>query len=335
MNKKNKKILSAALVSSAAVVGSGYLLFEEIMSRNAFIFPKVSNLMMKLDEKKRQQEKEKNGVAVEEQPDVVEENIKWFQAQDFKEYEIINKDGLHLKGYLLAAEKESDVYVFCAHGYTSQGRHEFAPMGKFWHDMGYNVFLIDHQAHGSSEGKWIGFGVRESVDGILWLDFMKETFGEDIKIILHGVSMGSATVTIMTGDEELPKNVVMTVADCGFTTCREEFEFVMKSSLHLPKFPVFYVAEEFNKIINKYDFSESAPVESVKNAQIPMLFIHGSEDNFVPTKMVHELFDNCASEKKEKLIVEGAGHACSYRVNPEIYEETVKRFISENVFVTE
>ena len=199
------------------------------------------------------------------------------------------------------------------------------------HDLGFNVFIVDHQAHGDSEGKYIGFGSHESRDGMQWLRFINDTFGSDIQIILHGVSMGCATVTLMSGNPDLPKNVKFTVADCGYTSPWAEFDYQLKNA-HVPSSPLLDGANFFNKRIAKYDFKKVDSVESVKHAQVPMLFIHGTKDDFVPTYMVNELYDACSSDK-DILLVEGAGHAESYPTDSAAYEAKVRSFIDKYITV--
>ncbi len=256
----------------------------------------------------------------------------WLNEQTFEDYSITNVDGNKLRGYLLKADKPSDVYVFGSHGYRCWGKREFRLMTKFYHDLGFNVFLVDHQAHGESEGKYIGFGSLESRDGIQWLNFMVDTFGKDIQIILHGVSMGCATVTMMSGNPSLSKNVRFTVADCGYTTPWDEFSYHLHNA-HVPTSPLLDGANFFNRLIAKYDFKKVDCVESVSHAQVPMLFIHGAADDFVPTYMVYKLFDACSSDK-DLLVVEGAIHADSYRTDSAAYEAKVKSFIDKYISVS-
>ncbi len=310
--KTSSKIITAAAVTTAVTAGAGYLIFNEVMNRNAFIYPKVAEIASK---KLVQGEKKAD-----------DPRVLWFREQEYENFEIINSKGFRLKAKMIAADKPSKVYVLCSHGYRSTGSGEYGVMAKFYHDLGYNVFIVDHQAHGESDGKYIGFGYHESKDCLLWLDYLIEKFGNDIQIILEGISMGSATVMMMTGDPLLPSNVKFTVADCGYTSCFAEFEHDLKMFIHLPNFPILYSANVFNKLINGYDFKDANPLVSVGNAKIPMLFIHGDKDDFVPTSMVYELYEACASDYKDLLIVEGAGHAESYRINTEAYEAKVKEF---------
>jgi fermentation-respiration switch protein FrsA (DUF1100 family) len=198
-------------------------------------------------------------------------------------------------------------------------------MAKFYHDKGWNVFLVDHQAAGMSEGKYIGFGYHEYRDCLQWLDFLNNHFGKDIQIVLHGVSMGSATVMMMAGSGRLPENVKFVVADCGYTSAYNQFVHNAKG-MHVPSFPVINVANFFNRAISGFDFKDASPIDAVKKISVPIAFVHGANDDFVPTHMVNELFEACTSGHKELLIVDGAGHAESYLTDNESYENLINGF---------
>ena len=135
----------------------------------------------------------------------------------------------------------------------------------------------------------------------------------------------------MSGNPDLPKNVKFTVADCGYTSPWAEFDYQLKNA-HVPSSPLLDGANFFNKRIAKYDFKKVDSVESVKHAQVPMLFIHGTKDDFVPTYMVNELYDACSSDK-DILLVEGAGHAESYPTDSAAYEAKVRSFIDKYITV--
>lgn len=319
-----KKLVAATAVAAGAFTGFSYLLFNEVMNRDKKVAPKIAEIFNKNEAKKNAEK----GIAPA-CDNGMDERAAWFNAQKKTEYTIVNDDGMKLKGYLIPAEKDSKVYVFCSHGYTSSGAGDFCCIAKFWHDKGYNVFLVDHRSHGESEGKWIGFGHYETKDCLKWFDFMINEFGDDIKIILHGISMGSATVIMLSGHPLLPSNVKLTVADCGYTSCENEFRYAVSGIAHLPCFPLLNVTELFNKVINGYSFKEPCPVEYVKNAHIPMLFLHGANDNFVPTAMCSELYNACSSYVKDMMLIENAGHAESYKVNPVAYEAKVTEFIQK------
>ncbi len=316
MKKSTKNLLKATGITAGIIGASGFIAFQEIMNRKARLSQKLGTIFV-------------GASGLPEDNSVNEAKIAWFYNQVLDEYEITNEKGFKLKGYLLPAEKESDVYVFCSHGYRGNGRLEFQNMAKFYHEKGYNLFIVDHQAAGESDGTYIGFGYHEYTDCFRWLDFMRNEFGKDIQIILHGVSMGCATVTMMSGHDRLPSNVKFTVADCGYTSAFDEFMH-NAGNMKLAT-PVIAVASKFNKIISGFDFKDANPLEAVKTAKVPMLFVHGGIDDFVPTEMAYKLYNNCSSPNKDILIVEGAAHAESYPVDSASYEAKINEFAEKFV----
>ena len=260
----------------------------------------------------------------------VSSNMQWLNAQNIEKHSIISDRGSRLQGYHIRPEKPSDVYVFGSHGYRSSGKGEWCHYAKHYvEDLGYNMFFVDHQSAGDSEGQYAGFASFESEDSMKWLGYMLDTFGTDIKIILHGISMGSTTVMIMSGKNELPENVKFTIADCGFTSAMDEFMYKCES-LHIPKYPLLPLIKSLQKKRAGYDFQEDTnALGAVKNARVPMLFIHGDKDKFVPTYMATLLHNACSADYKDILIVRGADHAMSYKVGKEEYEAKVQEFIEK------
>ena len=312
-----KKLLTATAVAGTAYAGLGFLLFYEVMGRNARI-PKYATAIF---DKKHSDPKP----STEHNP--VDDYVEWFRKNDREKFELTNAEGNKICAFLMPADEPSDKYIVCAHGYRSSGQGDFRFIGKFFHDQGYNVFFVDHQALGQSEGDFITFGHREARDLFQWLDFMVDRFGKDIQIALYGISMGSGTVMYMSDNEKLPENVKCIIADCGFTDLNELFSFVLQT-VSVPSKPLIFMANQFNKLFAKWDFNNIRPIESVKNAKVPMLFIHGEKDDFVPTYMAGKLYNACTSEK-DYLIVPNAGHAESYQKGHELYEEKVKEFFGK------
>lgn len=315
MKKGLSTVAKIAAVGTGAIAGVSFALFNEVINRKAHLSQILGPILCK------------ETAFDANEPDSREV---WASEQKFEEFTITNELGLKLRGYLLKADEPSDVYVFGAHGYRGDGKNEFRYIMKYYHDKGYNVFVVDHQAAGESEGKYIGFGYHEYRDCMLWLEHIKELFGEDIQIILHGVSMGSATVMLMSGDEDLPENVKFVVSDCGYTSAWEEMEHNFKT-MHLPTFPFLNCANMFNRHIAGYDLRDTNTVEAVKRATRPMIFVHGGSDDFVPTHMVNKVYGACAASDKVLMIVEGAGHTESYRMNSEGYESLIDEFAEKYI----
>lgn len=256
----------------------------------------------------------------------LQDNLKWLEDYGYERHYIISDSGYKLTGYLLKAEGESKTYLFGAHGYRSYGKKEFCGVAQYYIKRGINVFIPDHVASGESEGTYCTFGYNEVRDCMKWLSYMTANFGKDISIILHGVSMGCATVTMMSGRDDLPDNVKAVVADCGFTTAKALFEYKLKD-LGVPPYRLIESVDRVHKKRQGFSFDDLKPVEAVKNARVPMLFIHGAEDKLVPCFMVKELYEACGSEYKDLLIVEGADHAQSYKVDKEQFEARLDKML--------
>ena len=236
-------------------------------------------------------------------------------------------DGLKLHAtYFPAINENSDKkrVVICFHGYTSQGLKDFIGLTDYYFKHGYAMLHPDARAHGESEGKYIGFGCLDRKDALGWINWIIEKCGEDVEILLHGISMGGATVLMASG-LELPPQVKGIVSDCAFTSPKEVFTHVLHTMYHIPTFPVMQVSNIVNKMLAGYGMDECNAKREVEKAKVPILFIHGSNDTFVPTKMCQEIYDSCASPKKI-VIVEGAAHAESYFKDMETYEKALDEF---------
>lgn len=257
---------------------------------------------------------------------ISKEAIEWLQKNS-SETEIISRDGLKLKGYEIIAEKETNIWVILVHGYMNKGL-DMVHFAKKFQEYGYNNLIIDQRALGKSEGKYMGMGWLEHYDLQLWIQKIIEEH-KNSKIILFGLSMGAATVSITTG-KELPKEVKLAIADCGYTSVWEEFKVHLRKIFHIVPFPLLYSASIMSKIYAGYTFKEASSIRQVRKSKTPTLFIHGKKDKFVPFYMLDKIYENAACEK-EKLEIEEAGHGESSEINPEKYWGTIRRFIEKYI----
>lgn len=268
---------------------------------------------------------------------LLQERKAFMLAQDHREVSQMSFDNLKLHATFFPALEEyvdktemaagKKKAVICFHGYTSKGMSDYIGLSDYYLKRGYAMLLPDARAHGESEGEYIGFGCLDRKDALVWIHWLIQEVGEDVEIVLHGTSMGGATV-LMTSGLELPAQVKGIVSDCGFTSPKEVFTHVLNSMYHLPAFPVIQGADIMNKKLAGYGMDECNAKREVAHAKVPILFIHGSNDTFVPTHMCNEIYDCCASPKK-KLIVEGAAHAESYYKDTEKYEQALNDFFDE------
>ncbi len=251
---------------------------------------------------------------------VIRSGKEWIQTLEHEDIYITSNDGLKLHGQWFEQEGSRRT-VICFHGYTSCGLNDFSTIVKYYYDRAFSVLLIDARAHGESEGTYIGFGCLDRHDARCWINEVIDRKGEDCQIMLHGVSMGGATVLMASG-LELPRQVKGIISDCAFTSPWEVFSAVLKYRYRLPLFPLMNLTDVLAKQEAGYSLRECDAREEVKKAVVPIAFIHGDADSFVPFSMVHELYEACASEK-ELLVVRQAGHLESCYLAPEEYERMI------------
>lgn len=245
--------------------------------------------------------------------------LREMQSQSF---EIRSFDGLTLRGKYYECKKDAPIEIMF-HGY--QGNSERDLCGGVFRAfrLEHNVLLVDHRAGGASDGRIITFGINERRDCLGWIDLAVSHFGKDCKLILTGVSMGAATV-MMASAERLPANVRYVLADCGYSTAKDIIKKVIRE-MHLPPEILYPFVRLGGRIFGRFDLEETSPLEAVKSSNIPILFIHGNGDDFVPCDMSVELYGACGSEK-ELVIIEGAGHGLAYPVNKEEYLAALSEF---------
>ena len=260
--------------------------------------------------------------------EVVNETIQWLlNISNYSDVYIESFDKLKLHGYMILNENSTDNWVITVHGYTGKGL-QMSSYAKKFYDMGYNILIPDLRGHGESEGNYIGMGWYDRLDILKWINLIIEG-NENSKIILHGISMGAATVSMVSG-EVLPNNVKAIIADCGYTSVWEQFSHQLKAIYSLPNFPVMNASSLIARFKTGYGLKEASALKQVKKSKTPILFIHGDKDDFVPYRMMDELY-NAANCEKEKLTIHGAGHAKSSKVDPDLYWSTIEYFINKYI----
>lgn len=247
----------------------------------------------------------------------------WVMSQTLEEWNIESKDGLKLWAQLYPAKAPSHIYILAVHGYTVDHR-DIAPAIVPFVEQGWNVLAIDQRGRGHSEGSFLSMGWLEKDDVVLWTEEIV-AYDPQAQIVLYGESMGAATVMMASG-EQLPSNVVAVVEDCGYTSAYAIFKDQLSERFGLPEFPFLPAAELVGQMRLGFDFKDASAIDQIQKATLPILFIHGGADDYVPTYMGQELYDSYQGEK-ELLIVEGAGHGLSADVDPQGYYTKVFSFL--------
>lgn len=254
-----------------------------------------------------------------------EKTSSWLNSISKKEINIQSNDKLQLFASEFKLSNESNKWIILVHGYTSE-QSSIYDIARHYSDKGYNVLTPDLRAHGLSEGKYVGMGWLDKNDLLLWIDYLLKNY-RNSEIILHGVSMGAATVMMASG-ENLPTNVKLIVEDCGYTSVWDIFSFELNLRFNLSTFPVLNAASFITNVRTGYNYKEASSIDQIKKSVTPILFIHGNADEFVPVNMAYKLYDN-ANINKELIIVDGAGHAESRLADEELYYGSIFSFIDK------
>lgn len=215
------------------------------------------------------------------------------------------------------------------HGYTDNAIRMFHIGYLYNHSLDYNILLPDLRYTGLTEGDAIQMGWLDRKDVMQWINVAPALFGDSLQAVVHGISMGAAT-TMMVSGETLPAYIRCFVEDCGYTSVWEQFKKELKEQFGLPAFPLLYTASWLCEWQNGWNFKEASAIRQVAKCRKPMLFIHGDQDDFVPTYMVYQLYD-AKPAPKELWIAPGVDHANSYFRYPEEYTARIKSFTGKYI----
>lgn len=253
--------------------------------------------------------------------DKVKEPVRLVQQARYEKVSILSYDGYVLSGKYFH-NKDGAPLDIIFHGYRSNSFNDCGGGFKLAWDLGHNVLLPDQRAHGESQCNIITFGVNERHDCVSWCNYAKNRF-DNVKIVISGVSMGAATV-LMASDLELPQNVKGIIADCGFSRPIDIILEVGKNMHISPEIAAPFVSFAA-KLLGGFNINETSAVQAVKNSKVPILIVHGDEDRLVPVNMARKIFEAC-NNKKQLMIVKGAGHGLSYIIEEELYKKTINKF---------
>lgn len=250
----------------------------------------------------------------------------WFKAQSPERVVITSHDGLRLVGHYLHHPGTRGT-VLLMHGFRSDAYYDFSCAFRTYYDLGFSVLSVYQRAHGESEGRYISYGVKERFDCRDWALYIADRFGPDHDIFLDGLSMGSSTVLMATG-LELPGSVRGVIADCGFTCPYDEFAHVLKTRFHLPVHPFIDIAEGFSHIFAGFGFRDYSTLTALESNTLPVLFVHGEDDSFVPLKFTIANYAACTAEKK-LVTVPGAEHGLSFLIDTETCRRALEEFLNK------
>ena len=253
--------------------------------------------------------------------------VQWMKAAKALPHEDISIesfDGLTLWGTYFECAPGAPIEILF-HGYRGHANREMSGAVRRCHSLGHNALIVDQRACGRSGGNVITFGVNESRDCLHWVNYVVKRW-PDVKIILAGVSMGAGTVVMATA-RNLPENVIGVLADCGYTSPKDIIKKVISVDMHLPANLAYPFVQLGARLFGHFNIDELAPIDAVRNTKIPILLIHGQEDDFVPCEMSVRCHE--ANPTSTRLhTVPGAGHGLAYPVDQDGYIQAAREFFS-------
>lgn len=314
--KAVKIAVGSTVAASAAFFAFSNLLYDQMFTAKAMA---KSNDSFVLEPAERER--------YLKNPSLIRDDKTWYACMEHEDAAIVSGRGDNLYADVLHPETPSHVWCLCLHGWTSYPQNVAVPARHFY-EKGYHVLLPHMRAHGKSEHKNVGMGWFDRLDMLDWIDHIL-TVDPQARIFMIGVSMGAATV-MMTGGEALPSAVKCLIADCGYTSVRDEIAYEIRHRLHMPVHPLLDYAQLVCRLRAGYDMKKASSVEQLKKCRTPILFIHGELDDFVPYAMMQKVYDAAAGEK-EMLSMPDAAHAVSWDVHPEIYWPKADAFVEKYV----
>ena len=329
MNKILKRILAVILtiiiiIWIATILIGGYFVRYALYRDGAGGNREIKNEQVKIEN----QDSDKAIIDKNKKEEKTEVK-KWSEETPQEKLEIKAKDDITLRAtayYNKTENQENHDWVIVAHGYRSKPSWVASIGMHFYKEKGYNVLIPSMRATEESEGKYIGMGWLDKDDIIGWINKIIEK-DKNAKIILHGSSMGAATVLMASG-EKLPSNVKAIIADSSYTSVWDIFKSELKARFNLPAFPLMQMFRLIAIIQAKYDIKEASVIDQVKKSNTPTLLIHGDADDFVPVTMEPEIY-KAIPGGKDQLIIKGAGHTKSRYREPETYYKKVYEFIDK------
>ncbi|MBR6555041.1 MAG: alpha/beta fold hydrolase [Clostridia bacterium] len=253
------------------------------------------------------------------------EGLDWYRSQTTRRWHIRSFDNTALAAEFLPTPQTRRGTVILCHGWRSSGPTDFAWVFREYLDRGFDLLVLHQRGHGASGGRWLGFGVLERRDLQCWVAEVCRRQGTQTPILLHGMSMGGATVQFAL-DLPLPDNVVGAVVDCGFSSPWEECAAVIRR-YHLPVRPVLAMLDLWVRLLAGYRLQDCHAGDVMTRNRRPVLWLHGRRDGLVPCRMSQETY-GAAVCPKWLVTVPGAGHELAWLRDPESCRAAWEAFLA-------
>ena len=243
--------------------------------------------------------------------------------QPWEDVWLDSEDGVKLHARLLPGN--SGKTVLLAHGYRSSGENDFCGIFDYYHSRGFTILMIDQRAHGESEGRMIGFGVREYEDVALWIHYA--TVNLPGSIWLHGVSMGAVSC-LLAVSRGYPDRLRGIIADSAYDRIDELLFYQSMRKYRLPRRLIIPLLAVSGRLLLGGGFNKLSPSKAAAECALPLLMIHGDNDHTIPPDMPARYRAVCG-DRTTFVTIPGARHAMCWLKNPQAYEAALDVFYKE------
>jgi len=239
------------------------------------------------------------------------------------EHTVKTYDGYDLWVGFVSGDKNNKHYVVLSHGYTSTryGMYKYVAL---WRRLGYNCVIYDNRGHGVNKPAAISFGWRESRDLMAVIEDTYNRYGSDIKVGLHGESMGAGLQLMALSYH--PK-VDFIVNDCGYSEILPVIRWKAKSGLNIAEW-VADATVPFTKLLFGFSYKEVRPIDRLKENEIPICFVHGIDDTFTHKWHSEKMYE-VNKGYKELHLFEGADHAECVVKDTARYQRMLQDFVAK------
>lgn len=249
-------------------------------------------------------------------------DVSFYDSLEKTDYTVESFDGYALHTEFLKNPEPSTKYVIISHGYTDNrnGALKYVPV---YLELGYNCVIYDLRGHGENEPTFTTYGIREGQDLDCLIKDTRERYTDITELGLHGESLGAATTVTCL---KYKPDIDFAVADCGFSDIENVLRSLYKS-FHMPTILVD-IADVGARIRYHYAIKDMRPIDSLDDNEIPVLFIHGADDDFIAPKNSEDMYKRTKG-RTEFHTIPGATHANSVLTEPEMYRDIVKSFLEK------
>lgn len=249
----------------------------------------------------------------------------WFDDKKPESIYVIAEDKVQLHAHFIPQESPNHRYMILQHGFHGYVK-ELSYEARHFYENGYTLLMPSMRAHGLSGGALITMGLLEHKDTCLWIKYLK-SMDPKAEIYIYGVSMGAATTLLALAKDG--SNIKASISDCAYSAAIDVFDAVLAKQLHVPYRWYLYTSNDLIYLRSGVSIRESRPIDVVGNIHVPILFIHGDQDDLVPYEMMDDLYEHANCEK-EKLTIHNAAHALSSSIDPQSYWSHVDAFLQKH-----